>query len=192
MSHPVPPTRVLACLSIHSVAPFARFSAFRNLAVPQTRFLALSQLYTVLTSVYKNSIQKTRKNCIQHESARKCVMMSRYDDDSGRMGPAHTFESYANISSKLPPRTQRPLSNQTTRQMSRAEYLVPYRNALRPQIIRPTSTLGGRIPQRESPGFEVWNPYEVPRLRHSGRTLGQLSASASPDPGLTCCLAPTA
>ena len=177
---------------IHSVAPFARFSAFRNLAVPQTRFLALSRLYTVLTSVYKNSIQKSRKNCIQHESARKRVMMSRYDDDSGRMGPAHTFESYANISSKLPPRTQRPLSNQTTRQMSRAEYLVPYRNALRPQIIRPTSTLGGRIPQRESPGFEVWNPYEVPRLRHSGRTLGQLSASASPDPGLTCCLAPTA
>lgn len=140
----------------------------------------------------QNSIQKSRKNCIQHESARKCVMMSRYDDDSGRMGPAHTFESYANISSKLPPRTQRPLSNQTTRQMSRAEYLVPYRNALRPQIIHPTSTLGGHVPRRESPGFEVRNPYEVPRLRHSGRTLGQLSASASPDPGLTCCLAPTA
>lgn len=104
----------------------------------------------------QNSIQKSRKNCIQHESARKCVMMSRYDDDSGRMGPAHIFESYANISSKLPPRTQRPLSNQTTRQMSRAEYLVPYRNALRPQIIRPTSTLGGArttkgVPRVRSP-----------------------------------------
>lgn len=114
VSHPVPPTRVLACLLIHSVAPFACFPSPGNIAVPQPRFLALSRLYTVLASIYKNSIQKSRKNCIQHESARKCDMMSRYDDDSGRMGPAHTFESYANISSKLPPRTQRPLSNQTT------------------------------------------------------------------------------
>lgn len=43
------------------LAPFACFSAFRNLAVPQTRFLALSRLYTVLTLAYKTAYKKLAK-----------------------------------------------------------------------------------------------------------------------------------